>query len=661
MTMLHAVPVMSNDLELPLAATEACGTKTATQAQVQLEGEVGTHAHQAASCCQPQPASGSVCGSAGTVICHRDVTVPVIAGHHDGTCEMHSNRSSSSHIRPPETRGAASGSWDDQPEADSGMTRLACGIKTQANWKINRPDQILAHCDRATQKLSVVDHNHDDASLAVASSRLPEGNFPLPEDAHHATGRTRVGLRVKPRASGRRAWSKGKKSSETAGRVRRVHGTTTMSVAKDAADMTFLKPNKPNFSLKRQVDRDYTKPGKFRGVRYRGKGRYSAELKVMEVRRWLGIFSSAKEAACAFDRAAFEVRGNAAKLNFPELIEGAEVEGAEIEGKDGLPAGKNLEEVDSDVLNKSICNASSETQHGGTNRPCLDSSLPYGQGEGLGAPLHGPQQILQQNSLPALKPEAQGSAYVCGDKHTMASSCTVTCAPPRILPPVSGCVHLHTHPLTARPPLWSDLDADPLEILPPSPLLSAPEADSSMVRSQVDQLQHLQAGAASAITPMMTLAQGVVMMAQQQQQQQHQHQHQHQQHQKQHQQHQQQQLHQHHQHQHQQSAKHSGVLPKATGESPDHLEGRAPGRMARNLCAILEQAPLAISLGEWAADTGVASGSGGRGSSFGLLAAKMDAEAADTTNHLHLGSSTTISIPRGTSNALPDSCAAKSR
>ena len=473
----------------------------------------------------------------------------------------------------------------------------------------------------------------------------------LPKDAHEATGRTaRVGL--KPDSSVRRLWSREKQSSETAVRVRRVHGTSMMSVPNDAVDMTFLKANKPNFTMKRQVDRDYTKPGKFRGVKYRGKGRYSAELKVMEVRRWLGIFSSAKEAACAFDRAAFQVRGNTAQLNFPELIEGAEVH---RQGGDGQPAGENLEEVDGGVLNKSTCNASNETQHWGR----LSSCLPYGQAEGLGAPPHSPQQISQCKSVPALQPQAEGSASVRGDKHTMATSCTVASASPAILSPVSGCANpqgeAHTHPLTARPPLWSAIDTDPLELLPPSLSLSAPEADSSTMSSPADQmeLQILQAASASNITSIMAWAQGIIMMAQPQQQQPQQEQQQQRQQQQQQQQHK------------QQCAKHSedvGVLRVACGVLPGHLESGASGEhQANNLCAMLQQAPLAMLQDEWAAGTGIASGSGGRGSSFGLLAAKMDAEAADATNHLHLGNSTTISIPRGTSNAPPDSCAAKSR
>ena len=40
-------------------------------------------------------------------------------------------------------------------------------------------------------------------------------------------------------------------------------------------------------------------------MRSRGKGRYSAKLKVKEVRRWIGIFATSEEAARAFDRGAF--------------------------------------------------------------------------------------------------------------------------------------------------------------------------------------------------------------------------------------------------------------------------------------------------------------------------------------------------------------------
>ena len=66
-----------------------------------------------------------------------------------------------------------------------------------------------------------------------------------------------------------------------------------------------------------QRNRNYHMPGRYRGVRCRGEGRYSAELKVGNVRRWLGTFPTAEEAARAFDKAAMEVSGRNARLNFP--------------------------------------------------------------------------------------------------------------------------------------------------------------------------------------------------------------------------------------------------------------------------------------------------------------------------------------------------------
>ncbi|GJP61112.1 hypothetical protein CLOP_g18316 [Closterium sp. NIES-67] len=67
-------------------------------------------------------------------------------------------------------------------------------------------------------------------------------------------------------------------------------------------------------------NRNYNQPGKYRGVRKRGEFRYIAEIKNTSsgVRKWLGTFATAEEAALAFDRAAVEIRGAKAKLNFPD-------------------------------------------------------------------------------------------------------------------------------------------------------------------------------------------------------------------------------------------------------------------------------------------------------------------------------------------------------